>query len=177
MDNKLSPNSLAFIALCNEYCMAVEQAARTSRTELITTLTKVLPRLYISAADLTAEIMDPDSSISPVLDEQTYEEVRSHLEQVFGADDTYLEVFHEDMKYSDTPIAATVSEGLADLFQVCYNFIETVRDAPEYLIEEALAAIKEDFGSYWSSLLCNVMRPLNQLRYSGAGDDGTDDDY
>lgn len=177
MDTQLSPNSLAFIALCNEYCVAVEQAARTSRTELVKTLTKVLPRLYISATDLTAEMMDPDSTISPALDEQTYEEVRSHLEQIFGADDTYLEVFHEEMKYSDTPIAATVSEGLADLFQVCYNFIETVRDAPEYLIEEALAAVKEDFETYWSGMLCNVMRPLNQLRYSGAADDDSDDDY
>lgn len=70
------------------------------------------------------------------------------------------------MKYSDTPIAASVSEGLTDIFQVFYNFLESVRDVPEELVEQALVAIKEDFESYWSRILCNLLRPLNQIRYS-----------
>ena len=70
------------------------------------------------------------------------------------------------MKYSDTPIAASVSEGLADLFQVCYNFLESIKDVPEELIEQGIVAMKEDFEGYWSRILCNVLRPLNQVRYS-----------
>ncbi len=39
-----------------------------------------------------------------------------------GEDDVFLETFEEDMKYSDTPVAASVSESLADIFQPLYNF-------------------------------------------------------
>ena len=67
------------------------------------------------------------------------------------------------MKYSDTPIAASISESIADLFQVLYNFVETIKDAPQPMIEVALVAVKGDFASYWSRILCNVMRPLNHL--------------
>lgn len=83
-----------------------------------------------------------------------------------GADDLYLEVFEEDMKYSDTPIAASISESLADLFQVLYNFVETIKNSPQTMIDVALVAIKDDFASYWSQILCNVLRPLNQLSHS-----------
>lgn len=83
-----------------------------------------------------------------------------------GPDDSYLEVFEEDMKFSDTPIAASISESLADLFQVCYEFVETIRDAPDYLVQNALRAVSDDFGSYWSRILCNVLRALNYVRYN-----------
>ena len=39
-------------------------------------------------------------------------------------EDIYLEVFLEDMKYSDTPISASVSENLADLYQEFFNLID-----------------------------------------------------
>ena len=69
-------------------------------------------------------------------------------------------------KINDTPIAASVSESLADLFQVLYNFVETIKNAPESMYSVALVAVKDDFGSYWSRILCNVMRPLNQLHHN-----------
>ena len=81
-------------------------------------------------------------------------------------DDIYLEVFEEDMKYSDTPIAASISEGIADIFQVLYNFIETIKDAPTDLIKEALTALREDFDNYWSQTLCNLLRPLNHIKHN-----------
>ena len=77
------------------------------------------------------------------------------------------------MKYSDTPIAASVSENLADLFQVFYDCIEAVRDVPDDVVMDALASVKEDFQSYWSRILCNVMRPLNSIKNN---DTDIDDD-
>ncbi|MDE6265542.1 MAG: DUF5063 domain-containing protein [Paramuribaculum sp.] len=164
---QLSNNSLAFIALCNEYCSAVEQAATTEPTEFIANMIRLLPRLYITANDLkTDENLEEPGYIDQSLDEENYETVRRNLEAAMGANDTYLEVFEEDMKYSDTPIAASVAEGLADIFQSLYNFVEMVRDAPSSLIPAAIAAIKEDFDAYWSRILCNVMRPLNAIYHN-----------
>ncbi len=161
----MTPNSLAFIALCNEYCAAVENARESGHDGFVDSMLRLLPRLYITASDLSADISEPDAYIAEALDEDYYESVRRAMEEVLGEDDAYLEVFEEDMKYSDTPIAASVAEGLADIFQVLYNFIDTVRDAPDALAAEALAAVKEDFGSYWSKPLCNVLRALNNIKY------------
>lgn len=164
---QLSNNSLAFIALCNEYCSAVEQAETTEPTEFIANMIRLLPRIYITANDLkTDENLEEPGYIDQSLDEENYETVRRNLEAVMGANDTYLEVFEEDMKYSDTPIVASVAEGLADIFQSLYNFVEMVRDAPSDLIPSSIAAIKEDFDAYWSRILCNVMRPLNAVYHN-----------
>lgn len=161
----MTPNSLAFIALCNEYCAAVEHAYESGHDEFVDSMLRLLPRLYITATDLGDIPDEPDAYIADALEEDYYESVRRAMEQVLGEDDAYLEVFEDDMKYSDTPIAASVAEGLADIFQVLYNFIDTVREAPDELAADALAAVKEDFGSYWSKPLCNVLRALNNIKY------------
>lgn len=161
----MTNNSLAFIALCNEYCSAVEQAAGTEPADFVAAMTRLLPRIYISAADLQPAASAEGSYLDSALEEDTYDKLRQNMERVLGEDDTYLEVFEQDMQYSDTPIGASLAEGLADLYQVFYNMLETVRDAPDDLAEEALAAVSDDFREYWSRILCNVMRPLNDIRY------------
>lgn len=163
----LSRNSIALIALCNEYCAALEQVARASRSEFTGEMLRLLPRIYISATDLVRETegAESDMFVSQVLEEDQYDSVRTAVERVMGGADTYLEVFEEDMKYSDTPIAASVSEGLADLYQVFYNMLATVREAPSQLVAEVLLTVGTEFGEYWSQTLCNVLRALNQVRY------------
>lgn len=164
----LNNNSLAFIALCNEYCMAIENARESSHDEFIAEMLRLLPRIYISATDLRVTPLtdEEDAYLENALEEDYYESVRRNIETLMGADDLYLEVFEEDMKYSDTPTAASISESLADLFQVLYNFVETIKNSPQTMIDVALVAIKDDFASYWSQILCNVLRPLNQLSHN-----------
>lgn len=163
----LSNNALAFIALCNEYCAAIENAAMNEPSALINSMLRMLPRLYISAMDIKTDMLNGEGGyIAPALEEDVYDQLRQTLAGVIGEDDTYLEVFEEDMKYSDTPIAATISESLADLFQVFYDFLETVRDAPNELINEALTSVKESFASYWSQTLTNVLRAINAVKFN-----------
>lgn len=164
--DKLSPNSLALIALCNEYCATIENVAESTPRSLIDAMLRLLPRIYISVTDLNPGQIDEAYGLDNSLEETHYDIVRGNIAMMLGADDTYLEVFEEDMKYSDTPIAANISEGLADLFQEFYNFIEAVKDSPAYVVDNALASLKDDFRNFWGATLCNVMRPLNNIKYS-----------
>ena len=165
----LNTNSLAFIALCNEYCATIEDVRESEKDEFVQSMLRLLPRLYISATDLKVEALDEeDAYLEPILDEDYYESVRCGIENLMGPEDIFLEVFEEDMKYSDTPIAASISESLADIFQVLYNFVGMVKEAPEHLIPLALVAVRDEFQSYWSRILCNVLRALNQVRYNSA---------
>lgn len=164
--SKINTNSIAFIALANEYCNEIENAREADRETFINSMLKLLPRLYISATDININNEDSDIFIESYLDEDYYENVRRYIEMLMGPDDMYLEVFESDMKYSDTPIAASISEGLADIYQDLYNFVSSVKDAPEDFTNQILGLCKENFEAYWSQTLCNVLRALNNLRYN-----------
>ena len=163
---ELAPNSLAFIALCNEYCCAVENCRESDPSDFVSSMLRLLPRIYIVASDLrpTPLMEDVDPYIESYLEEDYYEALRRNMEELMGADDVYLEVFEEDMKYSDTPVAASIAEGLADIFQVLFNFISTIRDATDQTVGVAILSVRDDFRAYWSATLCNVLRALNHLK-------------
>lgn len=163
----MTNNTLAFIALCNEYCSALENASTCeSAREFTGTMLSLLTRIYITARDLQPAAGADEGYIDSALEEDMYDRVRNDIAMLLGENDTYLETFESDMKYSDTPIAASISESLADLFQVFYNFLETVRDAPDELIESAVESVRDDFCYSWSQTLCNVLRPLNSIYYN-----------
>lgn len=165
METSLNTNAIAFIGLCNEFCGQVESARETERDDFVDAMLRLLPRLYISATDLQVNLLDDEEPyIDNVLDEDYYEALRRNMETLIGEDDVYLEVFEEDMKYSETPVAASISEGLADLFQVLYNFIHTVRESTDETVQVALLGVKDDFKAFWSATLCNVLRALNHIK-------------
>ena len=162
----INTNSIAFIGLCNEYCTALENARESTREELVERMLNLLPRMYIAATDLKVNMIEPEEPyIEGSLDEDYYEAIRRNVENLLGPDDIYLEVFEEDMKYSDTPVSASISEGLADIFQVTFNFISMVKDAPDEIVGLGLIAIRDDFREYWGATLCNVLRALHHWRY------------
>lgn len=164
------------MALANEYCQAIELAASTEPSAFVRQMTRLLPRIYICVSDLVfdsdIETDEPEYRYDTAhLDENYYNQVKDNIAALLGEDDAYLETFHEDMQYSDTPIAATVSEGLADIFQTLFDFVEDVKDADTEQQIETLMALRADFADYWSQTLCNVMRPLNSLTEKNFSDE------
>lgn len=160
---QLPPNSLTFIALANEYCQAIENIREMDRNTFVSTMLKLLPRLYIVVTDMNDGISEANAEMQFALDEQTYDHARELMSTVMGEADVYLEVFEEDMKYSDTPIAVTVSENLADLYQEFFNLIYSVKDADTDAQLQLLLQCKENFKEYWGQTLCNVMRALHAI--------------
>ena len=99
MDTSLNTNSIAFIGLCNEYCICIENAKETARDAFINNMLRLLPRIYIAATDLQIDILEEDDQfIENILDEDYYDALRRNMEVLLGEDDVYLEVFEEDMK-------------------------------------------------------------------------------
>ena len=162
---KLTPNELAFIALSNEYCHALEHAGDyESHDQFVAQMLKLLPRLYITIGDIEDDTYC-EAFIDQALEEDVYEIVRERVAQIMAEEDIYLEVFMEDMKYSETPITASVSENLADLYQEFFNLIHSVQEALTETQHEMLCQCKINFINYWGQTLCNVLRALNAIYY------------
>ena len=68
-NDKLSPTSLAFIALTNEYCQLIENCTDYGREGAVESLLKLLPRIYITMNDLEMPFEYVDAFISQSLDE------------------------------------------------------------------------------------------------------------
>ena len=158
---------ISLVALATDYCYLCENATEYEKNEFVDRCLNLLPRIYWEFFDISVEVVSLEEFdyFSSYVDEDYYESIRRHIEMVMGEDDTFLETFEEDMKYSDTPIGASVAESLADLFQPLYNFISIVKDSEGSQITDAFAQCKEEFESYWSQTLCNVLRALNHIKY------------
>ena len=135
-----------------------------SREAFVAQMLKLLPRLYMTITDIEDDIYS-EGFIDSALDEDVYDLVRGRVAQVMAEEDIYLEVFLEDMKYSDTPISASISEDLADLYQEFFNLIHSVQDALTETQHEMLCQCKVNFINYWGQTLCNVQRALNAVYY------------
>lgn len=169
-ENRINPNVLTLIGLANEYCMALSNVYETDKDEFVAEMLRLLPRIYITMTDVRIEELSDDydyyNNISSYVDEDYYESIRRGVETLMGESDTFLETFEEDMKYSDTPIASSVAECLTDIFQDLFNFVSLVKESDGDQTQEALTECKENFESYWGQTLCNVMRALNNIRYT-----------
>lgn len=168
-DESIKSRLLSTTALASKYCMTLENAREMEKDEFVREMLSLLPAIYLDFSSIDVEELPEQSEFeyfASYVDEDFYESVRRNVETLMGPDDVFLETFEEDMKYSDTPIGASVSECLADIFQPLYNFISVVRDSDGESAPGAFRECRENFEGYWSQTLCNVMRALNHIRYS-----------
>jgi hypothetical protein len=172
-----SKNVIEFVTVAAETCLFLEHTAELIRTDFIQKSVKILPLLYLKA--LLIEIPETVFDEVPVhfVSEDDYLFVREQVEQILGADDSYLEVFHPDMAISDTPIAAFVSENLADIYQELKDFAANYQLADTDIMNDALVACLEAFGEHWGQKLLNALRALHALRFSDGFGKVDEDDF
>ena len=166
ISEEITARLTGLVTTATQYCALVEQSADYERDEWIKRIVIALPALYIGVQSLSLEdvpTLDDGGYLAEYVDEILYEKVRRSTAALLGEDDVYLETFEEDMKYSDTPIAATISEGIADIFQSVYNYVGVARDSDGDLLGDACRELKASFETYWRQTLCNTLRALNAL--------------
>lgn len=161
-----SKNVIEFVTVAAETCLFLEHAAELSRTDFIQKSVKILPLLYLNASLLEIPEAVYDNITEKFVNEEDYQFVREQVEQLLGPDDSYLETFHPDMAISDTPIAAFVSENLADIYQELKDFAASYQLGDTDVMNDALVACLEAFGEHWGQKLLNALRALHALRFS-----------
>ena len=165
-ENRIRTRLMDVTSIAARFCAVAEQTSDFTVLEFIKEMLSLLPRIYLDFSDPDLDLGDNDEYFSTYVDEDYYDSIRRRIEMLLGEHDVFLETFEEDMKYSDTPVAASISESLADLCQVLYNFVAIVRETDGDSLEGAYMECRENFAAYWSQTLCNVMRALNHLRYN-----------
>jgi chromatin segregation and condensation protein Rec8/ScpA/Scc1 (kleisin family) len=159
-------NVVEFVAVAAEYCKFMEQTESMKLSQFVDTMQKLLPLLYLKAAMLPpCEVLGEEAPETYVT-EETYEVLRLNLSSILEEADDYLDVFMQDMKYSDQPIKRSISEDLADIYQSLRDFIFVFRLGLNETMHDALAICKEQFETYWGQTLVNTLRALHEVKYS-----------
>ena len=168
-------NSIEFVTVAAEYCGFIERARGAERKTFVDTALKILPLLYLKASLIPGCELIGEEDLEVFVTEDDYEMVRRAVAHVMGPQDDYLEVFHPDMAYSDTPIKKCISEDLADIYQDLKDFICVFQLGLNATMNDSLCTCKEHFAEFWGQRLVNTMRALHDVKYNISTDDDADD--
>jgi hypothetical protein len=161
-----SPAVIDFVTVAAETCLFLEHASEQTKEEFVTKLVKILPLLYLKTS--MVEIPEPvfDDMPERFVTEEDYNYIKEQVEQLLGADDSFLDVFHPDISLSDTPIASFVSENLSDIYQELKDFAANYRTADTDIMNDAMIACLQAFGEHWGQKLLGSLRALHAIRFS-----------
>ncbi len=160
-----SSDVIEFVTVATEFCVRMERAEESDMRSFVPVLLKILPLLYVKAMLLVGRTDEVPGDVEELVTEEDYNYVLSGVAAVMGSHDDYLDVFVEDMKYSDRPIRRTISEDLADIYQDLRNFVGVFRQGYEEAMEAALSAVMEQFPSGWGRRITNVTRALHDVMF------------
>ena len=160
-----SDHTIEFAKIVLEFCAWVENIRKSDKETFIEQGTKILPVLYLKTLFVPPIEEDYNSDLETGVMEEMYARVQTGIADLLGEDDLFLETFHPDMLYSDTPVVATVSENLADIYQDLGNFISVFKHGNKETMNDSLITCIENFKEYWGQKLVNVLRALHHLKY------------
>lgn len=161
-----SRDTIEFLTVAKQFCTFIENIEGIKRDLFVDTMLKLLPLLYLKATMLENIEHEEDVFPETYVTEDGYEIVRINIATIMGDMDDYLEVFMQDMVYSDKPILATISENIADIYQDIRDFVFAFQLEYEDNMKEALAVCIDNFDLLWGQKLVNVMRALHNVKHT-----------
>ena len=159
-------NVIEFVTVAAEFCAFLERAEHMKRKAFVDTSLKILPLLYLKASLLPKCETIGDEAPETYVTEEIYEILRINLAGLMGEKDDYLDVFVQDMVYSDQPIKKSISEDLADIYQDIKDFIFVFQLGLNETMNDSLAICQENFGMLWGQKLVNTLRALHDVKYN-----------
>lgn len=159
-------DTLEFVTVAAEYCALLEKSEGRTEDELVGTLLKLLPLVYMKA-QLLPEV-ETDGAFVPQgqVTEEDYNYVRDGLYALLHQHDEYeMLVWDEDMQTEETRWCS-LSEGLADLYQALRDFVAVYQQRLELSMPDALWNLRDGFELYWGQTLLDTLRQLHRIKYS-----------
>lgn len=161
-----SPQVIDFVTVAAETCLLLEHAGEQTHEDFVEKSLRLLTMLYLKSTLIAIPERVFDDPTERFVTEEDYNEVKDSVAVLMGGKDSFLETFHPDMSLSDTPIAAFVSENMADIYQELKDFAFSYQLAEIDIMNDALADCLTAFAEHWGQKVLNTMRALHAVRYS-----------
>ncbi|MCL1868341.1 MAG: DUF5063 domain-containing protein [Paludibacter sp.] len=160
-----SQQVIEFTTVVAECCRFLENLTDIKKSDFTNRALKLFSLLYVKTVMLNISDNQNDSAIERFVGEDDYNFIKEKIAQILGEDDSFLDTFNPDMPFSDTPIAATVSENIADVYQEIRDYAENYQSENEQIMNDALTVCIESFGEHWGRKLLNAICALHALKF------------
>lgn len=153
-----------FVTTAVQVCLVLEHIEKISREEFADKMLNLLPQLYVQIRQIDVSSQESsDGFLERFVTEDEYNTIADNIKRLLGSDDAYLEVFVEDMQYSDKPITQFISENLADIYQELKDMAFNYQTEDLDTMCEAIINIAVSFREHWGQKLLNCLRPIHAL--------------
>ena len=160
-----SKNVVEFVTVANEFCGYIEQSSEASSEEFTDRVLKILSLLYLKAVLLPdVELLNEEGN-EKFVTEFDWQFIRNGVEAHLQDKDTYLDFFDAEMNETPEPVASSISENLADIYQDLKDFIEIYKLGNEALSNDAIYECKLNFHEIWGFRLVNSLRMLHYISF------------
>ncbi len=122
-----SKEVIEFVAVAKEFCDFIETAPQIPLQDFIQRLQKFIPLIYLKGALLPQTEPEEEGLVEDVVTEEQYNYLYGELHRLLGEYDEYLEVFDDNMQYSEVPMVHSIAEKTCDIYQDLKNFISSFR--------------------------------------------------
>lgn len=156
---------IEFVAVAKEFCDFVETAPQMQRKDFVLRLQKFIPLIYLKGSLLPESDTETSGLTEDFVTEAQYSDLFAGIHQLMGELDEYLEVFDENMQYSEAPVVHSVTEKVCDIYQDLKNFISSFRCGIPEVIGEALWQLNDSFELYWGKACAGLLRAVHQVVY------------
>ncbi len=168
----MTPAALSLTSLAVEYCKAVAGAPTSEPRDFLLDMLRYLPRIYITVSDINPYGDGADNepqetgAIYDTVTEEQYEAVRTDMSTLLGPNDVYLDTPVEQMQFSDTPVAVSLAEQLADVYQAMADFAATMAQITDDMVPDTLSELRYRFASYLADTICRALKAANYVYYN-----------
>ncbi len=162
-----SRHVVEFVAVASEFCKYSEHSSEFEGDALLRILQRLLPLLYLKAAFLPELNPVFEGGNEKFVTEADWFSIHDGYNKIFGSADEYLEIFDERIQDPESPLVASLSENMADIYQDIKDFLLLYQTGKQEVMNDALWECKMNFESYWGQKLVNALRAIHKFVSSG----------
>ena len=148
-------NTVEFVTVAAEFCGFLERVPEMERSDFVNKALKLLPLLYLKAQLIPKCERIDEAELEMFVTEGDYERVRASIADLLGEKDDYLDVFLDDMAYSDMPIRQNISETLADIYQPLKDFVCIYQLGLDRTMNDVSGVMKRKIGWMKKMMYCD----------------------
>jgi hypothetical protein len=171
MENSTEPvysrNVVEFVAVANEYCKYAEHASEIKGDEMLRIMQRLLPLLYLKASLLPSLESFFEDENEKFITESDWFKVHDTLREKLGTANDFLDVSDDKSVEMDVPVACSLAENMADIYQDLKNFLLLYQTGTIEVMNDAVWECRMNFETYWGQKLVNSLRPIHNFIYSG----------
>ena len=154
---------IEFVTVAKEFCNYLENLDEVETSTFLSKMQKFIPLIYLKGSLLPSCEIDSLGWAEDHVTEEDYNQLHSTLKSLLGEHDEYLEVFDDNMQYSEAPVVHSIAEKTCDIYQDLKNFISSFRCGIPEVIGEALWQLNENFELYWGKGCAEVLRAVHHV--------------